>query len=53
MGQTAHLRDASVPYSRAVSGFLIVNPRSGVLRTPIRFRVEPRALRVLVPDGRA
>jgi diacylglycerol kinase family enzyme len=24
-----------------------------VLRAPIRFRIEPRALRVLVPDGRA
>jgi diacylglycerol kinase family enzyme len=24
-----------------------------VLRTPIEFRIEPRALRVLVPDGNA
>jgi diacylglycerol kinase family enzyme len=47
-----------------VNGLLIVNPRSGrggprtgdgepdVLLTPIEFRIQPRALRVLVPDGR-
>jgi diacylglycerol kinase family enzyme len=30
-----------------------VDGEPGVLRTPIRFRIEPRALRVLVPDGHA
>src|SRR5437667_11279034 len=29
MGRTAHSRDGGVPYSRALSAFLIVNPRSG------------------------
>jgi diacylglycerol kinase family enzyme len=30
-----------------------VDGEPDVLRTPIRFRIEPRALRVLVPDGHA
>jgi diacylglycerol kinase family enzyme len=53
-----------VPGEERVGERFVVEPAAGrleaaldgepdVLRTPVEFRIEPRALRVLVPDGRA
>ena len=41
--------------AKTSAGLLMFRLRDGepeVLPTPIEFRIEPRALRVLVPDGR-